>query len=157
MHWVFDQLSYSMTKKLYHRTAAPTLRRRILTLQHLRSTSQVFGRFQQLSLFPLIHYEHSGQTRWKNFWQQFQSVTLVERLWGRTQVRRCVTQWWARPWLTSARCCVYNHAFSSSFTFTPGAAEHNIWTLRLGLWQCGKVKYCKQFIVIKHYSGHSPK
>ena len=63
MHWVFDQLSYSMTKKLQHRTAAPTLRRRILILQHLRSTSQVFGRFQQLSLFPLIHYEHSGQTR----------------------------------------------------------------------------------------------
>ena len=42
-------------------------------------------------------------------------ITLVERLWCRTQVRRCVTQWWARPWLTSARCCVCNHAFSSSW------------------------------------------
>ena len=40
--------------------------------------------------------------------------------------------------------------------FTPGA-EHNIWTLCLGLRQCGKVKYCKQFIVIKHNYGHGPK
>ena len=105
------QLRYSMTKKVYHRTAAPTLRRRILTLQPLRSTSQVFGRFQQLSLFPLIHQEH----KMKNFLAAISVCTLVERLWCRTQVRKYVTQWWARPWLTSARCCVCNHAFSSSW------------------------------------------
>ena len=54
--------------------------------------------------------------------------------------------------------CIFLFLITLKVTFSKFTlgAEHNIWTLRLGLWQCGKVKYCKQFIVIKHDSGDGP-
>jgi len=44
VEWGVDYLKYDNCFPVW--TAAPTLRRRILILQHLRSTSQVFGRTQ---------------------------------------------------------------------------------------------------------------